>query len=130
MLPIIAEEVEAKAIVYRVSFSNERCAEADPLRRIHHAFEDRILDALTMILAQLSYTPQPALAFLISCADIVADQDQYCLISKEMQDRRRNRRGYAVPGAMPAHRVRGQVEFVHEGRDARSLPACVPATRR
>jgi hypothetical protein len=50
-LPLAAEEVETQAILDGIRFVQKRSAENDPLGGVHEAFEDRVLDALSAILA-------------------------------------------------------------------------------
>lgn len=82
-LPLVAEEVEAKAVLRGCDLGEEVGAEADPLGGVDEALEDGILDALPAIFAQAGNAAQTAAAGFFACADVVADEDEHRLLPPE-----------------------------------------------
>jgi len=55
VLPIRPEEIETQTVSLEIDLAKKTSPELGPLRRVDEAFEDRILDALAVILATFRY---------------------------------------------------------------------------
>jgi hypothetical protein len=77
--PVVAEEIKAQTVFLRIRHGKERCAECYPLGGINQTLEDRVLDALSAVLAEARNAAQTALSCLRSRADIVTNQDKHLL---------------------------------------------------
>lgn len=77
VLPIVPEKVEAKTVLGRLDQREETMLELGPVRRVHLAFKDGILNSLAIVQARLRHTTQS----LSSCRrygrDVVCHQYQH-----------------------------------------------------
>jgi hypothetical protein len=76
-LPFAAKEIETETILRWIGRGDESGAESDPLRRVDHALEDRVLHALTAIFAEPRYTPKPPPSGVIPSAYVIADKYEH-----------------------------------------------------
>jgi hypothetical protein len=65
LLPVVTEVVESEAIGFLVYFADEAVSEADPLRVVEDAFEDRVLDTLAVAYAGFSDSSEASLPVFI-----------------------------------------------------------------
>jgi len=71
-LPILAQEIETKAIPFLVKGLQQALAQPGPLSRVHDTFENRILHPLPEVLANLGNPAKAARTTLILETHIIA----------------------------------------------------------
>jgi hypothetical protein len=55
VLPILPKKIEAQAVGLEIDLVKKAPPKLCPLGRVHEAFEDRVLDTLSVILTTLRY---------------------------------------------------------------------------
>jgi hypothetical protein len=76
-LPIGSKEVEAQAVSMGIDQSHEPSPEGDPKRGFKQALEDRKLNALAVIFAELGDLAQASTPSLGLCLDVVCYQHHH-----------------------------------------------------
>ena len=61
--PVRTEIIEAQAVLFIIDFFNKSVLQDSPLTRVHNAFENRILNPLTIVLTGLRHTIQTTGSF-------------------------------------------------------------------
>jgi hypothetical protein len=74
---ILADEVEAKAVLGRIKLLQQAIAQDDPGGLVNPTLEDRVLDSDTMILARLRDLPQSARSGGVGRGDIITYENQH-----------------------------------------------------
>ena len=74
---VIAQHIEANAVVRFIHFGADQMLELDELGGIHLAFEHGILYANAVVKALLGNTPQPPLSLRIFYLYIIRDQNKH-----------------------------------------------------
>jgi hypothetical protein len=76
-LPTVSQKIESEAVEFRFNFSKESSTKTHPQGSIDPAFENRVLDPLTVILAQLGNTPEAPFSSQRLGAHIIGNHDQH-----------------------------------------------------
>jgi len=68
------QKINPNTVFVQVRFIEQALPQEHPLRRTEHALEDRLLDALPVVLARPRHAPQTTLASRRHCGDVVGDE--------------------------------------------------------
>lgn len=74
-VPVIAKEVEPHGVLLTIHKIEDFASEGDELRLIDFAFEDGVLDALSIVEAKFCDASQAAGSASAGSGDIVGDED-------------------------------------------------------
>jgi len=75
--PIGPQEIETETVLLRVDLIDQPLTQPGPLGRVHRAFKNRKLNALTEILARLGNPAEPALSFRFHGGHVITHNDQH-----------------------------------------------------
>jgi hypothetical protein len=77
MLRVVPQKVEAQAVIRFLDFTDQARPQPRPLRGVHQAFENGVLNPLAEVLAKLRHVAQTPPSLLILRAHIVCHNHKH-----------------------------------------------------
>jgi hypothetical protein len=77
MLPVVAQKIESQAVIRFRDFTYEARPQSGPLRGVHQAFENGVLNSLAEIFAELRHVAQTPPSLLGFRAHIVCHDHKH-----------------------------------------------------